>query len=174
MDQTPANPELFTRYELRFGVIAVGMGLIRAEQLVDALRIQVDEDINTGGHRLLGQIPRSQSALSPDQIEGVLRSVLPASRTKVRCRRALITGCGRAPGGARVSGCSSGTLRIVAASTSMPVPHSSPTNTWASSIFSPVSAGSPPSFPGTERMLAVLVDRKRFQARGVPGFSCHP
>jgi hypothetical protein len=82
MDQTPANPERFTRYERRFGVIAVDLGLIRAEQLVNALKIQVEEDLRTGGHRLLGQILRSQGILTPDQIEEVLRISVAGKKDK--------------------------------------------------------------------------------------------
>jgi hypothetical protein len=65
-------------YEKRFGVTAVEMGFITAEQLVGALRIQVDEDLHTGKHRLLGQILRESGLLTPDQVEAVLtRSLGP-------------------------------------------------------------------------------------------------
>jgi len=67
-------------YEKRFGVTAVELGLITAEQLVDALRTQVNEDLKTGKHRLLGQILRESGLLTPDQVEEVLtRSLTPKS-----------------------------------------------------------------------------------------------
>ncbi|NOZ11715.1 MAG: hypothetical protein GXP09_11820 [Gammaproteobacteria bacterium] len=60
------------RYEKRFGVTAVEMGYITPDQLVEALRTQIQEDLNNGKHRLLGQILREQKLMSPDDVETVL------------------------------------------------------------------------------------------------------
>lgn len=60
------------RYEKRFGVTAVEMGYITSDQLVEALRTQIQEDLNNGKHRLLGQILREQKLMSPDDVETVL------------------------------------------------------------------------------------------------------
>lgn len=63
-------------YEKRFGVTAIDLGFITAEQLVAALRTQVGEDVQEGKHRLLGQILREDGLLTPDQVEEVLRRSL--------------------------------------------------------------------------------------------------
>ncbi len=43
-------------YEKRYGNIAIEKGFITPEQLMEALNIQVMEEINDGNHRLLGVI----------------------------------------------------------------------------------------------------------------------
>ncbi len=40
----------------RFGVIAVEKGFITPEQLVDALKVQIIEDLEYTDHRLVGEI----------------------------------------------------------------------------------------------------------------------
>ncbi|HEC12773.1 MAG TPA: hypothetical protein ENI80_05915 [Acidiferrobacteraceae bacterium] len=60
------------RYEKQFGVTAVEMGYITPDQLVEALRTQIQEDLEEGKHRLLGQILREQELMSPNDIETVL------------------------------------------------------------------------------------------------------
>ncbi len=64
------------RYEKRFGVTAVELGFITADQLVAALKVQVREDLEGGKHRLLGQILREMGLMSPDEVERVLRHSL--------------------------------------------------------------------------------------------------
>lgn len=61
--------------EKRFGVLAVEMGLITANQVIDALRIQVTEDIEKGKHRLIGRILLEQGLISLSQIDEVLKSM---------------------------------------------------------------------------------------------------
>lgn len=68
------------QYEKRFGVIAVGMGLISAEQLVSALRVQVYEDLDTDKHRLLGEILRNMGLMTAEQVEQVLTKSLQLQR----------------------------------------------------------------------------------------------
>ncbi len=63
-------------YEKRFGVTAIELGFITGEQLVDALRVQVHEDLNDGKHRLLGQILRDMGLMRAEQIEQVLTKSL--------------------------------------------------------------------------------------------------
>ena len=43
-------------YEKRYGNIAIEKGFITPEQLMEAMNIQVMEEINDGNHRLLGVI----------------------------------------------------------------------------------------------------------------------
>ncbi len=61
--------------EKRFGVLAVENGLITANQVIEALRIQVMEDIKKGKHRLIGRILLEQGLLTLPQIDDVLRSM---------------------------------------------------------------------------------------------------
>lgn len=63
-------------YERRFGVIAVEMGFVTSDQLVDAIGKQVLEDLNLGQHRLLGQIFRDQALMNAEQIERVLAATV--------------------------------------------------------------------------------------------------
>ena len=61
--------------EIRFGVLAVEKGLITANQVFEALRIQVMEDIEKGKHRLIGRILLEQGLNTLSQIEDVLKSM---------------------------------------------------------------------------------------------------
>ncbi len=59
--------------EKRFGILAVEKGFITADELIEALRVQVLEDIEKGKHRLLGRILLEQGLLTREQIEDVLQ-----------------------------------------------------------------------------------------------------
>ena len=61
--------------EKRFGVIAVQKGYITAEQLFEALKIQVMEEINEGQHRLIGEILNDQGLMTVSQISDVVESL---------------------------------------------------------------------------------------------------
>ena len=56
----------------RFGVTAVEKGLITLDQLFDAMRIQLTEEIEKGEHRLIGTILFDMGVLSLPQIDEVL------------------------------------------------------------------------------------------------------
>jgi len=58
--------------EKRFGVTAVKKGFITPDQLVEALAIQVAEDISTGDHDLIGKILFEQGILTMEKIDAVL------------------------------------------------------------------------------------------------------
>ncbi len=62
-------------YEKRFGVIAIEKGFATSNQVVRALEIQVNEDIQKSKHRLMGQIFCDQDLLSPKQVEEVLKAL---------------------------------------------------------------------------------------------------
>lgn len=65
--------------EKRFSVTAVKMGFITVDQLHEAMRIQIDEDLHGLEHRLIGQILLERAYVSPSQIREVLRQMgLPA------------------------------------------------------------------------------------------------
>ena len=59
-------------FEKRFGVTAVKKGYITSDQLIEALAIQVAEDISTGGHDLIGKIFFEQGILTMERIDEVL------------------------------------------------------------------------------------------------------
>ena len=59
----------------RFGTIAVEKGFLTKEQLLEALCIQAKENIETGTHRLIGQILISLGYMTEDQIDDVLESI---------------------------------------------------------------------------------------------------
>ncbi len=61
--------------EKRFGVLAVEKGIITADQVIGALRIQVMEDIEKGKHRLIGRILLEQGLITLPQIDDVLKSM---------------------------------------------------------------------------------------------------
>ncbi len=61
--------------EKRFGVLAVEKGLVTADHVIDALRIQVIEDMQKGRHRLIGRILLEQGLMTISQIDEVLASI---------------------------------------------------------------------------------------------------
>ncbi len=65
--------------EKRFGVTAVKKGFITPDQLVEALAIQVAEDISTGDHDLIGKILFEQGILTMENIDAVLIAMRDAS-----------------------------------------------------------------------------------------------
>lgn len=62
-------------YEKRFGVIAVEKDFITPDELFEALRVQVQDEIEKGTHRLLGEILLDCNSITPAQIEEVLKVV---------------------------------------------------------------------------------------------------
>jgi hypothetical protein len=61
--------------EKRFGILAVEKGFITADQLIEALKIQVMEDIEKGKHRLVGRILLDQGLITLSQIDDLLESI---------------------------------------------------------------------------------------------------
>jgi hypothetical protein len=61
--------------EKRFGVLAVEKGFVTADHVIEALRIQVIEDLEKGRHRLIGRILLEQGLISLSQINEVLKSL---------------------------------------------------------------------------------------------------
>ncbi|MFZ0448748.1 MAG: hypothetical protein WAL98_05845 [Desulfatiglandaceae bacterium] len=58
--------------ERRFGIVAVERGYILPQQLIEALKTQVMEDMAKGEHRVVGRIFLEQGLLSTSQIEEIL------------------------------------------------------------------------------------------------------
>ena len=69
----PVKSKKIDHYEKRFGLVALERGFITAEQLVSALTIQVQEDIEFGSHRLIGKIFVDQNTISAKQVGEVLK-----------------------------------------------------------------------------------------------------
>lgn len=70
------KPGKLEHFEKRFGVCAVQKGFIKAEDLIAALTIQVNEDLSEGTHRLLGDILFDMDLLTSPQIEEVLSEIM--------------------------------------------------------------------------------------------------
>ena len=64
------------RYIQRFGAIAIEKGYITIEQLIEALAIQVKDEVEHGSHRLLGSILFEQDIITGDQLQDVIDRVL--------------------------------------------------------------------------------------------------
>ena len=62
--------------ELRFGIIAREMGFITAEQLVEALKIQVMEEVENKKHRPIGTILLEKGYITSKQIEEVILNIM--------------------------------------------------------------------------------------------------
>lgn len=61
--------------EKRFGNTAVEKGFITPDQLIEALKIQIMEDLEDGTHRPLGKILLEQGLIAMSQVEEVLEAI---------------------------------------------------------------------------------------------------
>ena len=59
----------------RFGFMAVKKGFITIDQLIEAMKIQVREEINNGEHRLIGTILIEMGFMNTSQVNKVLESI---------------------------------------------------------------------------------------------------
>ncbi|MFH1487340.1 MAG: hypothetical protein ABII06_00385 [Pseudomonadota bacterium] len=59
-------------FEKRFGMTAVAKGYITLEQLIEAMKTQVSEDVDKATHRLIGEILVEMGFITPAQIIEVL------------------------------------------------------------------------------------------------------
>lgn len=59
----------------RFGTIAVENGFVTIEQVAEALKIQIIEDMGTESHRPIGRILVDQGFLSLSQYKEVLEAM---------------------------------------------------------------------------------------------------
>ena len=60
------------KYNARFGVVAVNIGFVTIEQVIEALTEQVMENLSNRRHRLLGEIFLEKGWMTPEQIDMVL------------------------------------------------------------------------------------------------------
>ena len=63
------------RIERRFGVTAVESGYATIDQILNAIKIQIMEDVEKGRHRIVGEILIDQGVMNPSQINDVLRTM---------------------------------------------------------------------------------------------------
>ena len=61
--------------ERRFGITAIKMGFITQDQLMEALRIQVSENLELKPHRILGVILSEMGYMNKSQIKMVLKKM---------------------------------------------------------------------------------------------------
>jgi hypothetical protein len=64
-----------SQFQKRFGFIAVEKGFITADQLVEAIKVQVLEEIEKEKHRLIGAILFEHGFITLPQIDEVLQSM---------------------------------------------------------------------------------------------------
>jgi hypothetical protein len=71
----PEKGNKIEHYEKQFGIIAIEKGFITPEMLVEALKIQVGEDVKHSTHRLIGEILMEKEYLTVGQIQEILNSI---------------------------------------------------------------------------------------------------
>ena len=67
-------------YNKRFGTIAVENGFITDKQLMEAIEIQIRENMDGKKHRLTGTILFEQGLLSARQVDDILRSMAVSTK----------------------------------------------------------------------------------------------
>ena len=61
------------KLDKRFGIVAVENGFITSEQLIEAMKTQVYEDLEGSKHRLIGEILKEKEYITTIQIDEVLK-----------------------------------------------------------------------------------------------------
>ena len=69
------KPGKIETYEKQFGILAIEKGFITAENLIETLKIQVEEEVQYKTHRLIGEILLDKGYISPTQIQDVLDGI---------------------------------------------------------------------------------------------------
>ena len=63
---------MVTKMEKRFGTTAVEMGFVNREQVLEAMKVQIEQDLDGMEHRRIGSILYSLGYITLPQIEEVL------------------------------------------------------------------------------------------------------
>ena len=63
------------KLDKRFGALAIDKGFITLENLIEAMKIQILENLQGLDHRLIGQILWEEGYLKTEQINEVLKSM---------------------------------------------------------------------------------------------------
>ncbi|HUU39362.1 MAG TPA: hypothetical protein VMW42_00325 [Desulfatiglandales bacterium] len=61
--------------EIRFGMVAVEKGFVTSDNVIQALQIQVRENLSTGMHRYIGMILHDQGLITRSQIDEILQAL---------------------------------------------------------------------------------------------------
>jgi len=75
MQKTEPTDSDRLKYPSRFGLAAVKLGFITPQQLREAMIEQLDADINTKVHRLIGEILHSKGWMTLEQVEETLKNM---------------------------------------------------------------------------------------------------
>ncbi len=70
------KPNNIEDYEKRFGTIAIQKGFITLDELIKALTIQIQEEIQSETHRQIGEILLYEDLMNGNQIEEVVKTIL--------------------------------------------------------------------------------------------------
>ena len=62
-------------YEKQFGIIAIEKGFITPAMLIEALKIQVEEEVEFHTHRLIGEILMEKDYLTAMRIQEILNLI---------------------------------------------------------------------------------------------------
>ena len=65
-------------HEKRLGKLAVDKGYITLEQLIEAMKSQVEENHKEGDHRLIGKILIEKGFIREDQIRDIIQTMVPS------------------------------------------------------------------------------------------------
>ena len=71
LDMSGKSEQIDT-YDKRFGNIAIEKGFIVLEELSEALKLQIMEEVEEGSHRLMGEVLFDLEYITVEQIEEVL------------------------------------------------------------------------------------------------------
>ncbi|MDH3357896.1 MAG: hypothetical protein OET81_02975 [Desulfobacteraceae bacterium] len=63
------------KLDKRFGAVAIDKGFITLENLIEAMKIQILENLQGIDHRLIGQILWEEGYIKTEQIDEVLKSM---------------------------------------------------------------------------------------------------
>lgn len=63
------------KLDKRFGAVAIEKGFITLENLIEAMKIQIQENLEGSEHRLIGQILWEKGYIKNEQINEVLKSM---------------------------------------------------------------------------------------------------
>jgi hypothetical protein len=63
------------KLDKRFGAVAIDKGFITVENLIEAMKIQILENLQGPDHRLIGQILWEEGYIKTEQINEVLESM---------------------------------------------------------------------------------------------------
>ena len=62
-------------FKKRFGNIAIEKGFITVDQLCEALKVQVMDNIERGNHKMIGTIMYEKGYLNSNQLDVVIQSM---------------------------------------------------------------------------------------------------